>query len=447
MAVLSVLFSTMMRLVSTSFGSIIIRVSDLLYLILIKQNLSRDALLLMIGTMISSISGFVFWKIAATLYLPEIVGMASVAFSSISFIVGVSQLGLTMGCVYFLPRLSTQEKATLITFSHLISAIIGVMVATVFLLGRHIWAPNMILGQSAALFIVVFFGMTIVFNLLNIHIATLQSERDMLVLVIRSVFVSVMQPILLLLIPTSLSLISILIAMFIPNILTVIIIFWFIRSRRNIIVPRFKFSISFLKPILKYSLSNQLFNILWSLPSFIFPLITLQFAGAESSGSLAIAWFLNNALLIIPNSVSVALLVDGVHNQRDMIVSSRRALLINISLLTPIIFVIVVFASTILSLFGKHYTEATSLLRLLALANIPGSVISVYLTQKQIEMKLLQLNILTVALVSTTIILCTILILSIGITGIGWGWLMAQILFCLLFIGSSYKAYKYQKFV
>src|SRR3954447_6385913 len=73
----------------------------------VREHLStplyRNAYLLIIGAVLGSAFGFLFWILAAHRYSPEIVGRNSAAIAAMVVVSGISQLGLNAIVVRYVP--------------------------------------------------------------------------------------------------------------------------------------------------------------------------------------------------------------------------------------------------------------------------------------------------------------------------------------------------------
>ena len=69
---------------------------------LYSVSLYRNTIYLILSFMTINLSGFIFWILAAKLYKPEDVGLASAAISAALFLANVSGLGLGFGLIRLL---------------------------------------------------------------------------------------------------------------------------------------------------------------------------------------------------------------------------------------------------------------------------------------------------------------------------------------------------------
>ena len=89
-----------------------------------------------------NLSGFIFWILAARLYKPEDVGLASTALSAALFLANVSGLGLGFGLIRFLSGPGEKSRAP-INSAFVLSVLASLVLATIFLAGLNLWsAPH-----------------------------------------------------------------------------------------------------------------------------------------------------------------------------------------------------------------------------------------------------------------------------------------------------------------
>jgi O-antigen/teichoic acid export membrane protein len=70
---------------------------------LFRLSLYRNAIYLMLNSAMYALTGFFFWIVAARLYPPEVIGLASSAIAAIGLLSLLSTAGLDYGLLRFLP--------------------------------------------------------------------------------------------------------------------------------------------------------------------------------------------------------------------------------------------------------------------------------------------------------------------------------------------------------
>src|SRR5215469_9698081 len=114
------------------------------------DSLYRNSIYLMLSTSIQAFFGFFFWIIAARLYSPDQVGIATTLISVMSLISGFSILGLNVGLVRFLPK--SKEKNEKINSSFFITTVASVLISIIFITGIKTFSPKLLFLQTNLLF-------------------------------------------------------------------------------------------------------------------------------------------------------------------------------------------------------------------------------------------------------------------------------------------------------
>jgi hypothetical protein len=109
--------------------------------------LTREPLLANAGyltgiSLVGSVVGFVFWGLAARLYQPEDVGVASAVLSAVALVSGVAGLGMGTGLVRFLPKVRSPRR--LLNTALTCSIGTAFLTSGVFLAGLSVWSPSLV---------------------------------------------------------------------------------------------------------------------------------------------------------------------------------------------------------------------------------------------------------------------------------------------------------------
>ena len=384
------------------------------------------------GTVIASLGGFLYWKFVTLIFETSEVGRAAVALSSANFLASFANLGLTIGLVRFIPNSPPPIKGTLITCAYLLSGCFSIIVALIFLGGRALWAAGLDPGQNLLTFTLIFVALVLALAQMNVYAATLQAERRTPLLFLRGISLIFVQLIAIFILPRNLGAVSIIGTFLVANVVILVIVLLMIPIIS--MTPRItlQFRATPLRSMLSYSLGNQVFNQLWALPAFLLPLFTLKLLGSSANAYLAVAWLITNFLAIIPNSISVALLIQGSHVEESLVSKARLALITDLILLVPLALIIIAFAPFILSIFGPDYArEASGLLRMMSLASIPACVTSIFITTKQVNKEIASLNLLMFSLSGLIVVSGSIILSKFGLIGIGYALFLSHGIFAI----------------
>ena len=88
---------------------------------LFRLSLYLNAIYLMLNSVMYALTGFFFWIVAARLYPPEVVGLASSAIAAIGLLSLLSTLGLDYGLFRFLPAAGEEVREIFIPQAFLTS--------------------------------------------------------------------------------------------------------------------------------------------------------------------------------------------------------------------------------------------------------------------------------------------------------------------------------------
>ena len=130
---------------------------------------------------------------------------------------------------------------------------------------------------------------------------------------------------------------------------------------------------------------------------------------------------------MIPSAVSVSLFAEGSYDDENLKSSIVRSLKMTSLILIPSVILVIVISEKLMLIYGGAYSaNATSLLRILALATLPLAINIIYLGIKRVQKGLKTIIILTAFVAAVTLGLGYVLIPRMGIDGAGIAWLSGQ---------------------
>lgn len=394
-----------------------------------KTPLYRNAVYLIIGNGMGALLGFFYWAVAARLYSAEEVGTASAIISAIGMLAAFASLGLGLGLVRFLPE--TREQGNdLINSSLTLVLAASIVTAIVFILGTNFWSKELsFLRDNPVYFLlfVVFTAGTAWGNLIdNISV----SERRSVFVTLRSLIYSVGKLGLVILMAGILNSSGIVSSWGIATIISILLIgvYCLPRIRRGYI-PRPHWHWQQTRAILPYSISNNLSVMLWSLPTWILPLMVLNELGAESNANFYIAWTIGLALAMVPTSVATSVFAEGSFNETGLEAKALRSISLGIFITLPIILLLLLFGGKLLMLFGNDYvTNSSRLLQIVTLTLFPLTINQVYFSVLRVRKRMKMLLATATLITIMTLALSLMLLTEIGILGAGIAWLAGQTL-------------------
>lgn len=401
----------------------------------IEEPLYQNSLFLILSKAVSIGSGFFFWLAAARLYPVEDVGFTTALISSLSMITLFAIFGFDFSIIRFLPA---GDKGKVYNTCLIITSISSIMAAAVYILCVGLFSPSLRFIQTPG-----YGAMFILFAFLNT--VTLICGNALLAL--RKGFSYLLQNILLIL--------RIILLLPLVNwggfgIFGAVGLAYFLSSLygfgvlKKIIGFKFQISKKFIKDAFKFSFWNYMADVLSTVPGLILPIMLLNLVGEAEAAKYFIASAIANIVLVIPEAISTSLFVEGSHGEslRRIIIKASSAILL---FLAPSVLLIYCFGDLLLNIFGREYTEAFQLLRLLVLSSFFVAIYLLFIPVQNIRMK--AQNIVIVNLIRMILLLsgCYFFILRYGIVGFGYAWMLTYTVMGIWMAGAAFIGFRKKK--
>jgi O-antigen/teichoic acid export membrane protein len=394
-----------------------------------KTPLYRNAVYLIIGNGMGALLGFVYWAVAARLYSAADVGTASAIISAIGMLAAFSSLGLGLGLVRFLPE--AREKGNdLINSSLTLILAASIVTGILFILGTSIWSEELSFLRNNPFYFILFLVFTAVTAWGNLIDNISVSERRSVFVTLRSLIYSLGKLGLVILLAGTLNSTGIVNSWGIATIISILVIgFFCLPAIRRGYFPRPQWHWQQTRAILPYSISNNLSVILWSLPTWILPLMVLNELGAESNANFYIAWTIGLALAMVPTSVATSVFAEGSFNEKGLESKALRSISLGIFITLPIVILLLLFGGKLLLLFGSDYMAYSfRLVQIVTLTLFPLTINQVFFSVLRVHKRMKMLLAAAAFITFVTLSLSLILLSDIGILGGGIAWLVGQTL-------------------
>lgn len=394
----------------------------------VKGPLYRNAIFLMISSVIGSGLGFFFWVIVYRVYTnPDDAGYAVTLVNTISFLAGIASFGLPIGLIRFLPE--SDDKVPIVNTALSIAGLASLILTTAFMLGVNVWAPqlNFIVARPEYVLILLVTAMAYAFapvldqTMIALRRADLFTWRVLILAVLKIplplVFVTWFSESLggRLGIYFSFSVafgVSVLVAgfVFLP---------WIIPRFR----PRPRMSLRRIRPMFTFSFGNWVSGVIGTAGSLLLPLLILNTLGPQGAGNAAVyyaAAVIAGMLYIIPQATMTSFFAEASQRNAQRRRDERKAVVLSLGLLTPGIVAMWVFAVPLLGLFDlKRYQDiGVGPLRILSLGAIPVFLNSVLGTRLRVRKQVRPIIVSTVITTSVTLILGYGLLTWLGLDGL-----------------------------
>ncbi|PWB50029.1 MAG: hypothetical protein C3F06_13065 [Candidatus Methanoperedenaceae archaeon] len=380
----------------------------------LKDPLYKNSLFLMLSRIFDVACGFVFWIIAAKFYSVEDVGVATALISSLGLVILFSRFGFDKSLIRFF---NVNDKNRVLNTCLAITTVSSLIVGITYLIGIDFFASGLSFIQSPVY--AVMFLLSVIMNSIvsitgNALTAMRKVDNFFFQYVIQSIRIPLLIPFVFL---GSFGIFgSVGLAYLLCTLFTILLL------RKNI---RFDFKVDkkFIKESFSFSSGNYISSVLQTVPTMIMPILILNLLGEAQAAKYYIAFAIGNLVLIVPESLSTSLFVEGSHGE-SLRKSVIKAALAIYAFLIPAVVLIYFFGDLLLGLVGKDYAEAFELLRLLSLSSFFVAIYSLFLPVQNIRMRvesIVKLNLLRFLLL---VGLSYIFILRFGIVGIGYAWMI-----------------------
>jgi O-antigen/teichoic acid export membrane protein len=386
----------------------------------LRNSLFRNSFYLIANTAATSVLGFFFWMIVARFYSEADVGLASAITSAMSMVANLGLAGFNITLIRYLAK--SNRPLDLINTCLNLSAVLSVIIGTVFIIGLDYWSPIMIFIKHNIIFSAAFvvFGAVTSLSLIidSIYIAGRKSQF----VLIKNVIISstkILLPILLVLFFRSFGIVA---AWGIATAFALVISLWFfVPYTYNHFRLRPLIDLSLMRGLWSYSFGNFFASTISLLPGWILPIIVVNVLGPEQNAHYYVAWMISSLLSAIPIASSNSLFAEGARFEENLWINFRRTLKFNYLLLIPSSLIFIILSSFILSFFGVNYSvNGATLLKLLAISALFNGIIHPYFTILRIQSKIKELIVLYLIQSIAVLVGCFVGARYFGLPGIGY---------------------------
>jgi O-antigen/teichoic acid export membrane protein len=395
----------------------------------VRTPLFRTGYALMLSNIMTSGLGLVYWILAARLYAPQFVGLASALISTMVFLSGVSQLNIRSALNRFIP-VAGPDKGRVIAIGYLITLPAAVVVISGYLLATGSAPSDVTRALTSDAVLLAWFALsTATWGILNIQDGVLTGLRRAWYVPVENTLYSIAKMILLVAFAAPFATYGIFVSWTIPALATVFVVTLLIfgklvRPERGVTQPPRQFTAQTVARYVAGDYGGALFVLAYT---SLLPVLVINAVGATQAAYFYIVWTMATSLNLLPLSLAISHTVETVADGSDPLVRARQVLVHMSRTLLPIVVAVVVLAPFILSLFGPGYAAAGSdLLRLLAIGVVPYAINVVYFSLSRIRTRMRGVLVSQAVLACSTIGLTIAFIGPFGLAGVGYAWLISQ---------------------
>lgn len=398
-----------------------------------SDSLYRNSFWLMAGSFSMAGIGFVYWIIAARLYTPEQIGLATTFLSAGSLINGLAMLGFGTTLIRYLPTSEVKEKKinTAFTVVTLASLLFGI----IYLIGLPWWTPKLMFVRSSIplLLLTIFFFPINTINGITDSVFTAFREAHWVFA--SNITQSVTKLLVLILLP-ALGAWGV-IGSNVVSIVAAVVLCLVLIAVRYQVKFRAQIDRDIILKVRKFTLGNHLSGLISGLPNLILPILITNKLAPEQTAYYYMPNMIVGILNIVPSAVSKSFLTEGSRQNKKL--SFFRPLLVSLAILIPVVLFLVLFGKNILFIFGHKYADAGYYyLMLMCISVIISTSNYIFGTRMLLEDNVNKL--VKLQLYSTTLyIIASVYFLRFGIIGTAIASISSQIFSFLYLIVFSNK--------
>lgn len=394
---------------------------------LFGTRLYANAFYLWANTVATSASGFVFWIVVARLYNAKDVGLAAAAVAALMLLSVVSNLGLGLGLIRFLPE-AGDRTVSLLNGSFTLGACTAAAIGTVFLLGIPLWSPSLAFLREQSLQFVLYalFATCVTVWTIQTHafVAVRRAEFILFANAAGSAL-KICMAVALAIFSNPFGIVS---AWSIATLVSVAAASFWLLPRAH---PSYRPAINVGNwpnfDMLSYSFGNYVSTLLFMAPGFLLPIIVVSRLGGEAGAYFYVAWVVSTLLTSMASSLSLSLFSEGSHYRHGLRQGLWQALGTALAVSALAVVPLLLVADRLLLAFGSDYArEGAGLLRLLALAAFPACVTTLYLGVERVRKRIRMLILMSLVVAAITLGGGYLLLGAMGIEGVAIAWLAAQ---------------------
>ena len=395
----------------------------------LKQHLNdplfKNSYYLMATTVICSILGFIFWMLVARYYTPQDVGLATALISAANLLVTFSLLGFEFGILRFLPN--ENDKQGMINSCLTITFLFSILLSVIFISGINIWSQALLFIRENMIFLLFFIVLVFTTALVRLQRSVFVALRSAKFSFIQNITFSVLKLIFVLFL-VAFGILGIISSVAIAACIALIFSTFFLTPKKvhsYLPIPTVKKKM--IEGMFHISFGNYIAGNFGAIPASVLPLMIINVLTPEMNAYFFIALAISNILITVPVAINNSLFVEGSYLPEQFRNNVIKAIKFTFLLIIPAILGIFMFGDKLLLLFGKAYSEnGFYVLCILVLSVIPFTINKLYMTIKNVQLKVKPIISLNALIAILTIVISYVLMIKIGLIGVAIGYTLSQ---------------------
>lgn len=389
--------------------------------------LFRSARALMVSTVATAGLGVVYWVVAARLVPADELGRGAALVSTMVVLSTFAQLNLTGALVRFVPVAGgTTRRFVLGAYGA--SAATGVVLSACALLVLPLASDRLAFVRTDAAAAVAFCAGVTLWTVFNLQDAVLTGLRRADWVPSENAAYAVTK--LLLLLPlATLGASGVLLTWVAPLPVVLVVVTAFLL--RTAIPAHERLTGAAARPparrqVARFVAVDYVGSVFSQGVPLVLPLIVVARAGDAENARFYVAWVVASGVLTLAANVATSLTVEGAHDEEGLAALTRTVLRRVALMGTPVVLLLVVVPDLVLRLFGGRYPDAGGVLRLLALAAVPRTLVVVFSAVARVRGDLWTLVAVELLAGLVTVVLAATATTGSGAHGVALAWLVGQ---------------------
>lgn len=428
---------------------------------LVRSSLLRNAFHMMTSTVATSLLGYLYWLVAARLYAPAQVGLASSVVSAMMLTAIIATMGFGSALVQELPQRWARRK-TLINGALGVVLLISLLLAGGFLAFSWFALPSFRAVDRSPVFAGTFIVGVICWTLgllvdqvyVSARTANLVLWRGVILGVAKLVLVVIfafplVRPYLIRFAPFAFGMrglhcaLGIFVAWVMGSVLALAIGLHLIAR----VIPHYRFRLLLRSyeawRLIPLALGNHLITVTQLAPNYVLPVLVTELLSPRMNAYFYTTWMVAGLLFAVPGAMAVSLFAEGSNDAARLARETRHALLFTSLASIGLGLAMELLAAPVLHLFGRTYAaNGLELLRILIPGVLPLVMNGLGISVLRVQRRLRLAGALSLANCACTLLCATIGARYWGLVGIGLGWLGAQFIVAPLFFWPLKTAFR-----
>ncbi|TYP87212.1 lipopolysaccharide biosynthesis protein [Blastococcus xanthinilyticus] len=400
--------------------------------------LFRNGFALVLNVGLTTLLGVAFWVVAARQYTAEDVGRGSALVAALLLLSNIGQLGLANGLVRFLPAAGA-HGAGLLRRGYAFSALASACLGAGFALLAPALSPELAFLGAGPVPVLAFASAVVVWSVFALQDAAIIGLRRAVWIPVENSGYGLLK--LALLLPLAVLVPGV--GVFVAWVLAAVVLLGPVNAalfrrwlpRHAATADTDQQPVHRLRDLLRFITFDYAGQVCFMAATSALPLLVVALLGAASNAHFYIAWTIAVSLDLLSVTLTQSLTVEAALRPARLPDLLRRLLPRLVLLQAGAVTVLLLGAPLVLSLYGPGYeAEATTPLRLLALAVLPRAVVVVTIAVLRVRRRTRRILAIQAVTGAGVLGLAAVLAGPWGLTGVTFAWLATQTVLALVLL-------------